>query len=86
MSIMEEPEDYEISREKLNDYEIAKLNATFKKINREKIAFITGDIVITEDNKSHKFEEPLSETETLDIIQKWRIKSLYPVESSFDFK
>ncbi|PKG44387.1 MULTISPECIES: hypothetical protein [unclassified Planococcus (in: firmicutes)] len=83
---MEEPEDYEISREKLNDYEIAKLNATFKKINREKIAFITGDIVITEDNKSHKFEEPLSETETLDIIQKWRIKSLYPVESSFDFK
>lgn len=86
MSTMEEPEKYAVNREKLNDYEIAKLNAAFKKIDREKIAFITGDIVITEDNKSHKFEEPLSETETLDMIQKCRIKSLYPVERSFDFK
>lgn len=83
---MEEPTKYEVQREKLSTEDMNKLKDVFKKIERQHGQFLTGDIVVTIENRLQQVGSDLSEKKARELLESGYVKAFYPAESSIDIK
>lgn len=81
---MEEPTKYEVHREKISSEAMNKLKETFNNIGRQQCEFVTGDIVVTVENRLQQVGTDLSEEKARELLESGYVKAFYPVESSID--
>ncbi|WP_281864950.1 hypothetical protein [Planomicrobium okeanokoites] len=83
---MEEPTKYELQREKISTVEMTKLKEIFQINGRRKCDFITGDILVTVENRLQQVGPDLSEEKARELLESGYVKAFYPSESSIDLK
>lgn len=83
---MEEPTKYEVQREKLSTEDLKKLKDVFQKIERQHGHFVTGDIVVTVENRLQQVGSDISEEKARELLESGYVKAFYPAESSIDLK
>lgn len=83
---MEEPTKYEVEREKFSIEELNKIMEIFKETGRPNGQFVTGDIVVTTENRLQQVGPDLSEEKAREFLESGYVKAFYPAESSIDLK
>lgn len=83
---MEEPTKYEVNKDKITKEELNNMREIFKKIGRQHGQFVTGDIVVTVENRLQQVGSDISEEKARELLESGYVKAVYPVESSIDLK
>ena len=83
---MEEPTKYEVKRDTNSKAVSEMLKQKFESVGRSSAKFVSGDIVITEDNRLQRVGSDLSQEKALELLESHALKAFYPVESQIELQ
>lgn len=83
---MEESTRYEVQRQQFSDEEMTGFKEIFQKIGRQQYEFITGDIIVSVENRLQQVGSELSKEEAQKLLESDFVKSFYPAEASINLK